>query len=138
MNPYVKSFVLVLRQSVLDASLSPEARTTFTLVAIFVKCQNELKHFPTRNQTEMIFFTEVDLCRGQPLYQDHRQFMVSISRLSAPSCHLLGKNAMGTFFSMRQLCLQSKWHTITENRCHIENVPIVCPVNGRMVLRVQG
>ena len=35
--------------------------------------------------------------------------MVSISRLSAQSCHLLGKIiAMGTFFSMRQLCLQSK------------------------------
>ena len=39
----------------------------------------------------------------------HRKLVVSIPRLSAPFCHLLGKiNAMGTFFSMRQLCLQSK------------------------------
>ena len=34
----------------------------------------------------------------------HRQLVVSISRLSAPSCHLLGKiNAMGTFFSMKNV-----------------------------------
>ena len=36
----------------------------------------------------------------------HRQLVVSIPRLSVPSCHLLGKiNVMGTFFSIRHLCL---------------------------------
>ena len=36
----------------------------------------------------------------------HRQLVHSIPRLSAPSHHLLGKiNAMGTFFSLRHLCL---------------------------------
>ena len=45
----------------------------------------------------------------------HRRLVVSIPRLSAPYCHLLGKiNAIGPFFSMRQLCLQSKWPTIME------------------------
>ena len=49
------------------------------------------------------------------LAYNHRQLVVSIPRLTASSCHLLGKiNAMGTLFSMRQLCLQSKWPTITE------------------------
>ena len=55
--------------------------------------------------------------------QNHRQLVRSIPRLSAPSCHLLDKiNAMGTFFSLRQLCLQSIWLTfmkikdVTQNR----------------------
>ena len=44
---------------------------------------------------------------------------VSIPRLLAPSCHLLGKiNAIGSFF----LSLQTE----VQQRCHIEkNVPIV-------------
>ena len=48
----------------------------------------------------------------------HKLLGVSIPRLLAPSHHLLSKinaNARGTFFSMRHLCLQSKWSTITEN-----------------------
>ena len=50
--------------------------------------------------------------------------MVSISRLSAQSCRLLGEiNAVGAFFSTRQ----SRWLIIPEIRkaCQIEkNVPI--------------
>ena len=40
------------------------------------------------------------------LYLRQKQLVRSIPRLSAPSCHLLGKiNAMGTFYSTRHLCL---------------------------------
>ena len=39
------------------------------------------------------------------------QLVVSIPRLSAPSCHLLGKI---NILSMRHLCLQSKWLTMME------------------------
>ena len=50
----------------------------------------------------------------------HKQPLHSIPRLSAPSCHLLGKiNAMGTFFSMismRHLCLKSKWLDVLQRR----------------------
>ena len=43
----------------------------------------------------------------------HKQLVVSIPRLSAPSYHLLGKiNAMQTLNSTRRLCLLSKWLTI--------------------------
>ena len=47
--------------------------------------------------------------------QDNEQLMRSITGLSAPSCLLLGKiNPMGTFFSTRQLSIQSKWMTMME------------------------
>ena len=42
----------------------------------------------------------------------YRQLVVSIPRISAPSCHLMGKiNAMGTFFSTRHLWFPS-WSAI--------------------------
>ena len=51
----------------------------------------------------------------------HKQLVRSIPRLSAPSCHPLGKiNAMGTFFFIRHLCLYDGNH-----RCLVgKNVPI--------------
>ena len=68
---------------------------------------------------------------------------VSIPRLSAPSCQLLGKiNTIGAFFSTRQLCLQSKWPTILEiidvSQRRMFPQCLFCPVDGRMVLRVQA
>ena len=73
----------------------------------------------------------------------HRQLLCSIPRLSAPSCHLLGKiSTMGTFFSMRHLCLQSKWPTMMEITDVLQRIMfpqrLFCPVDGGMVLRVQG
>ena len=50
-------------------------------------------------------------------------------------------NAMGTFFSNRQLCLQSKWLTITEitdvMQKRIFPQSLFCSVDGRIELRVQ-
>ena len=73
----------------------------------------------------------------------HIQLLVSIPRLSAPSCHLVGKiNALGTFFSTRQLCLQSKWPTSMKitDVSYRRMFPwhLLCPVDCGMVLRVQG
>ena len=50
------------------------------------------------------------------LYKEkYRQLVRAIPRLSAPSHHLLGKiSAMGTFLSMKHLCLSSKWPTMME------------------------
>ena len=45
----------------------------------------------------------------------NKQLVRSIPRLSALYCLLLGKiNAMGTFLSMKHLCLQSTWLTMME------------------------
>ena len=76
---------------------------------------------------------------AQTSLQD-RQLVRSIPRLSAPSRHLLGKiSAMGTFFSTRHLCLQSKWPTIMEitdvSQRRMLPWHLFCPVGGRMVLR---
>ena len=49
---------------------------------------------------------------------------------------------MGTFFSARHLCLQSKWPTITEIKDVLQKRMFrqhyFFPIDGRMVLRVQG
>ena len=75
--------------------------------------------------------------------QRHRQLVRSIPRLSAPACHLLGKiNAMRAFFSTRHLCLQPKWQTMMEITDVLQRrmfpLRLFCPVDGSMVLSVQG
>ena len=76
-------------------------------------------------------------------YTIPKQLVCSIPRLSAPPCHLLGKiKTMGTFFSTRHLCLQSKCLTMVEivdvSQRRMFPQRRFCPENGRMVLRVQG
>ena len=69
---------------------------------------------------------------------NHRQLVQSIPRLSAPSCHLLGKiNTIGTLFSTRQHNRIFFDH-YQNHRCHIEkNVHILFILPSRlMVLRV--
>ena len=89
-----------------------------------------------RNQLEFWFNNLGDILQ-------HKQLVVYIPRLSAPSSHQLGKiKDVGTFFSTRQPCLQSKWPTVTEitdvKQRRMFPQLIFCPVDGRMVLRVQG
>ena len=59
----------------------------------------------------------------QPLC--HKQLVVSIPKLSAPSCHLLGKiNAVGTFFSMIYLWFPSWSAILTINTDGAENLGV--------------
>ena len=71
----------------------------------------------------------------------HRQLVVTIPRLSATSCHLLGKiNAAGTFFSTRHLWFPS-WAAILTINTDVSKrrmFPLHCQVDGRMVLRVES